>query len=1225
IMSSESKGAAARGREDTQGATPPGMAGLGAAPQKLPSTVVLAGFRSPLAAFRPAPFYWWAGGPLNRDRIAWQLDRLKEKGICQVIVSYPHGPDGATDPGTPRLFSREWWELFRWFLSQCRERDMTAGFQDYTLVGPMLREIGSRTPGMRGGQMSCVWTRTSGPAAVALSAEPATLVIGAWAYPLATGVPQPAEAIDLTSFIRKGTLVWNAPESGWLAALVFVRLATFDPMNPESGHLAIERLYAPFDRECPGEVGHTLKLFFQDELDFGSSMPFWSEHLRAAFQSRQGYDLWPFLPALWLDLGPATAKVRLDYSDVVTYELERCYFQPVFQWHEQHGTLFGHDNMGRGEMRRGREHYGDYFRSMRWYSAPGCDDPKISCPRAFKGLKVSSSIAHLYHRPRVWVEAFHSSGWGTPPAEVVAGLNEEFACGATFVNLHGLYYTTRGGWWEWAPPDFHFRQPYWEHCGPLNDYFTRLSWLLSQGTHRCDVAILYPSAALEAEATATGLRVPHAHVGHAAIEDSSVVSLDPERVAFGLGKYLFDRACDFDFIDFQSLARATAADAELRVSGEAYRVLILPAMAAVRLSTLEAARDYVRVGGLVIACGCLPTASERTGAGDPQIETLLAEIFSSEPQLSGGRGFFVPQAYGEVLRLINEFIPRDAATSTGPLQVLHRHLETQEVFYVFNPARSPLAAEVRFRATGAVEQWDAWTAAVTPLPVAAVSDGVSILRLTLAAHEAKLVIFQRQAPPHIAVSHPASAAVQLVRFDGPWNFTVQPTLDNRFGDFRLPAAPEFLGPEARRFKWAEETTPGVRWYEAAFDDSLWPETTFSFGPRFEVHGPLPPGAKCAGPWWPYAFSLRWGIERDPFLADWLSGPHGLKGRVPDEFLDFHCDRPGSEWLVRAQVVVEADREVTMLMGGRCAYQAWVNEQLVLEQIDSLPPGRYAPWNIPHYDCIPRKTRVWLRQGVNHLRLKLVQPEGQRTRAFVAFDPPPRDASHLGIRWFTDPQAPRPALLAAPERRAVWLRCLAPPGLRGLQFVARGPARVWAGGNQLTVEVMEILPDGSLRYRVMEGDTHPRPVSLALRIEAAPEYRAGDVLPEPVRFECGVGQLPVGDWCAHGLGLYSGIGEYQRSFELVTCSHERRLLLDLGEVSASAEVRVNGILAGVLCAPPWRLDVTEMVHTGTNTVAIQVANTLANHYSVGIPTPYAFPHQTRSGLFGPVRLIHEQAR
>ncbi|HWD94314.1 MAG TPA: glycosyl hydrolase [Verrucomicrobiae bacterium] len=1202
---------------------PPEVASPGATAQNLPATALLEGFRSPPAAFRPVPFYWWTGEPLNRERIAWQLDRLKEKGICQVVISYPHGADGTTDLGTPPLFSNEWWDLFRWFLSQCRERGMTAGFQDYTLLEPAFREIGARTPGMRGGQMSCVWTRASGPTPVVLRAESASPAVAAWAYPVVRGIPQPADAMDLMPLIQNGGLVWSAPPGSWLVAFVFVRPAAFDPMHPESGNLAIESFYAPFERECPGEVGRTLKVFFQDELSFGASMPFWSEHLRAAFQSHQGYDLWPFLPALWLDLGPDTTKARLDYADVVTGELERCYFQPVFQWHEQRGTLYGHDNFGRGDMRLGRECYGDYFRAMRWYSAPGCDDPRSNGERAFKGLKVNSSIAHLYHRPRVWVEAFHSSGWGTTPAEVVAAMNEDFAYGATVVNLHGLYYATCGGWWEWAPPDFHFRQPYWEHCGPLNDYFTRLSWLLSQGVHRCDVAILYPSAALEAEASTESSRVMHAHVGHAAIKDTAVVSADPERVAFGLGRYIFERACDFDFIDFQSLARATVTNGELRVSNEAYRVLILPAMASIRLSTLEAARDFVLGGGLVIACGCLPTASECAAAGDPRFDALLAEIFGSRPHPSGGRGFLVPKDFGEVLHLINEFIPRGVTAAAGPLQVLHRRVETQDVFYVFNPARSTQTTEVNFRATGIVEQWDAWTGAVTPLSPVAVSEGVSTLRLTLKAREARVIVFRQQKPPEVVLRPPGEAAVELQRFEGLWNFTLRPTLDNRFGDFRLPATDGFLAPEASRFKWAEETAPGMRWHELGFDDSLWPETTYSFGPRFEVIGPLPPGAPCEGTWRPYAFSLRWGIERDPFLTDWFSGPHGLKNKVPDEFLDFHCDRPGSEWHLRSSVAVEADREATMLVGARCAYQAWVNGRLVMEQTNSLPPGRHAPWNIPHYECVPGEAIVTLHEGVNHLRLKLIQPTGQRTRAFVAFDPPP-PSTRLGLRWFAEPRALRPALLASPGRRATWLRCMAPPGLRGLQFVSRGPARVWVCGQELGVQEMESFPDGSKRCRAVTKETYGGPVPVAWRIEAPLEYRAGDVLLEPVRFECGAGRLPMGDWCAHGLPVYSGIGEYHRSFDFNEWPRDGRIVLDVGDISASAEVRVNGILAGVLCAPPWRVDVTDFVQLGKNDLKIQVANTLANHYSVGIPTPYAFPHQTRSGLFGPVRLLHEHS-
>ena len=66
--------------------------------------------------------------------------------------------------------------------------------------------------------------------------------------------------------------------------------------------------------------------------------------------------------------------------------------------------------------------------------------------------------------------------------------------------------------------------------------------------------------------------------------------------------------------------------------------------------------------------------------------------------------------------------------------------------------------------------------------------------------------------------------------------------------------------------------------------------------------------------------------------------------------------------------------------------------------------------------------------------------------------------------------------------------------------------------------------------------------------------------------------------------------------------------------------MNGQVAATLIAPPWNCDITGFIKPGENELSITVANTLANHYSVGIPSPYAFDHQTPSGLMGPVRLI-----
>jgi hypothetical protein len=286
----------------------------------------------------------------------------------------------------------------------------------------------------------------------------------------------------------------------------------------------------------------------------------------------------------------------------------------------------------------------------------------------------------------------------------------------------------------------------------------------------------------------------------------------------------------------------------------------------------------------------------------------------------------------------------------------------------------------------------------------------------------------------------------------------------------------------------------------------------------------------------------------------------------------------------------------------------------------MGPGIHPPWNIPHYECDGVNTRVQLRKGMNDLLIKLVQPAGQRTRAFVAFDPPPPDAAHLALRWFTAEDVPRPCLVADSGRRAIRFRCMSPPGLRELGFVTRGPARLWVNGEEIAATPITSLPGGCVRYRALIESSAREQQTVAIRVEAPADSHAGDALPEPVEFTCGVGVIHAGDWCKQGLATYSGAVEYRRNIYLTEIAPGQSVHLDLGTLSATAEVRVNGQSAATLATPPWHCDITPLLQPGENVLSITVANTLANHYSVGIPTPYAFVKQTPSGLFGPVTLI-----
>jgi len=87
-----------------------------------------------------------------------------------------------------------------------------------------------------------------------------------------------------------------------------------------------------------------------------------------------------------------------------------------------------------------------------------------------------------------------------------------------------------------------------------------------------------------------------------------------------------------------------------------------------------------------------------------------------------------------------------------------------------------------------------------------------------------------------------------------------------------------------------------------------------------------------------------------------------------------------------------------------------------------------------------------------------------------------------------------------------------------------------------------------------------------------------------------------------------------------------LILDLGAVAVSAEVKINGERAGIACLAPYAFDSTDRLHAGRNQLEIIVANTLSNYYSQFVQLddkPLSEgggrPERRLSGLIGPVIL------
>ena len=348
------------------------------------------------------------------------------------------------------------------------------------------------------------------------------------------------------------------------------------------------------------------------------------------------------------------------------------------------------------------------------------------------------------------------------------------------------------------------------------------------------------------------------------------------------------------------------------------------------------------------------------------------------------------------------------------------------------------------------------------------------------------------------------------------------------------------------------------------------------------------------------------------------------------------EQPGERDVVRyllTMVSAAEDGEWDLVVGGQSAFafRAWVNGKEVLsapgpepgdlvgEEADPakkvMPDFLQAPPDEGPEEKAETRATVSLRNGPNRVLLRLVQPLGRPIRAYAAFVRPGAQPSAgkppiPRLRWFVEPTGLVQDIKPEEARRVGWYRFEAPPGLRAMTMrLDAAWVEAWVDGEP--VEVRE--------GRAELAAPKPRVSRVALRVQQQPGCYAGAAFPEPIAFECEQGRVPLGDWCDQALESYSGGALYSRTFTLEPGHLQGRIVLDLGKVNVSAEVRVNGHSVGVGLARPFRFDLTEQVREGSNELEVEAYNTLANHYSVGLASRYVFDGQTVSGLLGPVTL------
>ena len=805
-------------------------------------------FATPAREFSPVPLWWWSGDTVTAERLRWQLERLAAGGVFNVVVMNvaPTSPLYGKDADDPPFASEAWWTLFEgvcrdaaslgvrvWFYDQI-------GFSGANFQGQVVRERPE-------------WA-------------------GRWLDRVQASAGCPEGGTPLVTL------------DGWLYYTVS---RGFDYFSAEACARLFAMVHGRFEERVGSWFGSTIAGSFQDELP---DLPSWGPDFAERFAALAGYDPLPHLAALFEDEAEGEG-FRADYHRVRGALGEAAFFRPLHEWHERHGLLCGVDQQyGAREGRpvASAHIYGDYARTHRWFSAPGSDH--------HGDAKIHSSLAHHYDRPRVWIEAFHTSGWGGTLEETFDWLLPWLGAGANLYNPHATYYSTRAGWWEWAPPATDWRQPYWRHYDVFARAVARLCAALTWGTHACDIGVLFPAATARAALRLNGVGEPGARAEALYLDVIGRMKWFDQRpgVLNGLAR-------DFDVLDDDTVAAASVSEASLRTRAESYRVIVLPGCEVLEAATAARLVEFVDAGGTLIAVGPLPArtagraeAADTVAALRARFDAGAAQQVATPADLAAVLDPLPAQVRAPVPTLLRRdgdaavlFVPAVFPRSTE-IEIDgdgdEWHSWTQGLRYRFDATSASASLDVEVAGlTGTPELWEPFSGRRRQVESEPVEGGVRV-RVTFDDGPCALLVWgagEGAAAP--------AATVFDTALDGPWEVEVVHTLEDEWGDLAAPAADV----ETWELEHRAEGT----------DD--WAPVHATFGPR----------ARSAD-----GGAVEWspsrGIFKDPVHNDYLGG----SGRVPEEFLRFEAAP------ARLRAVIHTPRALTanLAVGANAAKRAWLD-------------------------------------------------------------------------------------------------------------------------------------------------------------------------------------------------------------------------------------------------------------------------------------------------------------
>lgn len=578
-------------------------------------------------------------------------------------------------------------------------------------------------------------------------------------------IPDAAQVVNVTSKVdREGRLRWpDAPAGSW-TILRYVVMNTGERLkvpSPNSDGWATDHLSAAATdahmeyvlarlREAYGDLRNSgLRNLYLASYEVVG--PVWSPGFLAEFQKLRGYDMAPYLPAVFgarVGDEETTERFLFDYRKTLGEVLVNAYYRAASAAANKAGLGIKSEAGGPGPPIHNvpvdallANSAVDEIQGEFWPFRPTADNLWV--------VKETASAGHLYGKPRVHMEAFTSSDhWREGPRDLKPSADRVFIEGGNHMVWHTWTHAPpdagKPGWVYGAGSHVNRNVTWWPKIKPFVSYLSRSSFLLQRGQFVGDVLYYYG--------------------------DGGYKFVLPRKVKPELGP-----GYDYDYINSDGiLTRLQVKDGRfVYPDGSSYAVLVLPDSVAAEPSVLKKIDELVKAGGTVI--GPKPVRAEGLAnypQSDEAVKSLAASMWadldgSANTSRSHGKGRVV---WGKTPRaILTEMGIEPDFTAPDTLDFIHRRDGNAEIYFLRNLTAQPVQATARFRVQGKQpEFWDPVSGSIEPAPGATQSaPGHISLPVELPAEGSVFVVFRKTTSNFVPAPPPATLPVPL-EIAGSW-------------------------------------------------------------------------------------------------------------------------------------------------------------------------------------------------------------------------------------------------------------------------------------------------------------------------------------------------------------------------------------------------------------------------------------------------------------------------